>query len=419
MLDPDFIRQNPEKVRQGAASKGADPSLVDKWLKTDEERRSLIGQVDQLRAERNRFTKELQAGETAPSEKKLSRGRELKEKIRILENRLALVSGEWERLLRDIPALPEEDVPAGKDETENVVVRKWGSPTRFNFKPRDHLELGERLGLIDVKRAGKVSGSRFGYLTGDLVLLEFALMQFGLEVTTGEGFIPVLPPVMIKKEMEAGLGYGEHGGWEDMYILDKDNLVLVATAEHSLVARYAEETFDEKLLPRRYVGFSTCFRREAGSYGKDTRGILRLHQFNKLEMVSFTRPEDSRREHKYLIEIEEKLMRALQIPYRVVKMCTGDLGHPAASKFDIEAWMPGQNKYRETHSCSNCTDYQSRRLNIRFRRQGGSEYVHILNGTVFSERPLIAVLENYQQEDGSVVIPEVLRRWVGKDKIMG
>ncbi len=415
MLDPNYIRKNPDKIKKGTVDKQLDPKLVDQWLKVDQQWREVNAQVEEVRAKKNRLVKELKK---KPDKKQINEGKKLKVKLQKLEADLATLKQKREKILVQIPNLPAGDVSPGKDEGENVVVRKWGEPTKFALELFDHLEIGEKLGLIDVKRAGKVSGTRFGYLTGDAVLLEFALVQFALETLIEEEFIPVVPPVMIKKEIEAGLGYGEHGGWDDMYLLEKDNLVLVATAEHSLVAMHAGDVFNASDLPKRYVGFSTCFRREAGSYGKDTRGILRVHQFDKVEMVSFTKPENSDKEHEYLVSLEEKLMQALKIPYQISKMCTGDLGQPAARKYDLDSWMPGQGKYRETHSCSNCTDYQARRLGIKYREKGELKYVHVLNGTAYAiGRTIIAILENYQQKDGSVVVPEVLRKWVGKEKI--
>jgi len=414
-LDPNLIRHHPEEVKKAAESKGVKGEIVEKWLRKDKERRELEEKVNKLRAERNRLAEEFK--KRKPTQEEIKKARKLRKEIQELEERWREKEKEWKELLWLIPNPPAKDVPPGRDERDNVEVKKWGKIPQFSFSPRDYLEIAEKKDIIDVKRAAKVSGSRFGYLKGEAVLLEYALISLGGELLLQEGFTPVLPPVMLKKEMEAGLGYGEHGGWDDMYILEKDNLVLVATSEHSLVTMHADEILPEEKLPLRYFAFSTCFRREAGSYGKDTRGILRVHQFNKLEMVVFTKPEDSDKEHEYMVSLEEKLMQRLGLPYRVVKMCSGDLGMPAARKYDIEVWFPSQNRYRETHSCSNCTDFQARRLNIRFKRGNKTEFVHILNGTVFSERPLLAILENYQQKDGSVIVPEALRKWVGKEKI--
>ncbi|MCR4264172.1 MAG: serine--tRNA ligase, partial [Candidatus Roizmanbacteria bacterium] len=302
----------------------------------------------------------------------------------------------------------------------------------FEFKPKDHLELGELHDIIDVKRASKVSGARFYYLKGDGALLEWALLQLAIETLTKEGFTPIIPPVLIKKSSMKAMGYLEHGGEEDMFVLDKDGLILVGTSEQSIGPMHMNEVFDKKDLPRRYFGYSACFRREAGSYGKDTRGIIRVHQFNKVEMFSFTTPENGDAEHDYFLSLEEKFLQALEIPYQVIKMCSGDLGAPAARKYDLEAWIPTQEKYRELTSTSTTTDFQSRRLNIKYREPGvpgviGSgvipvpssfRYVHMLNGTAFSMgRPIVAILENFQEKDGSVRIPKVLQKWMGKEFI--
>jgi len=408
MLNIQLIRDDPEKVKKGVAAKQLDPKLVDKVRNLDEERRELLGEVENLRAERN----------IAAKGKNVEEGKKIKKELQKKEPQLKKVEKQYKEALYKVPNLAADDVPVGKDESDNKVLKKVGEPKKFDFKARDHLELGEALDIIDVKRAAKVSGTRFGYLKGDAALLEFALVQFALETLTKEGFRPVIPPVLIKKEAMRGMGYLEHGGEEDMYVLDKDDLVLVGTSEQSIGPMHMNEVLSTKDLPMRYVAFSPCFRREAGSYGKDTRGILRVHQFDKVEMFSFTQPQDSDKEHKYLLGLEEKLFKALEIPYQVVEMCTGDLGAPAARKYDLEAWMPGQGKYREVTSTSNTTDFQARRLNIKYNEKGETRYVHTLNGTAFAiGRTIIAILENYQQKDGSVVIPEVLQKYVGKDKI--
>jgi seryl-tRNA synthetase len=277
------------------------------------------------------------------------------------------------------------------------------------------------LDIIDVKRAGKVSGARFGYLKGDLALMEFGLIQLAMDITRKEGFIPVVPPAMIKPEMMKAMGYVERGG-DEIYYFDKDNLYLTGTSEQSVGPLHADEVFEEKDLPKKYVAFSTCFRREAGSYGKDTKGILRVHQFDKVEMFIFCKPDDSAKGHELILSMEEKLMQELEIPYRVIDICTGDLGDPAAKKYDIEAWMPGQNEYRETHSTSNCTDFQARRLNIRYKetrnKKQETKLVHTLNGTAFAiGRTLIAIIENYQQKDGTIKVPKALQKYMGIKKI--
>ena len=420
MLDIQFIRDNPEKVKKGVAAKQLDPKLVDRVLELDKKRRQLILEVEDLRARRNEIAKASGPEGQRPGGKPFDKaqGKKVKAELQKKEPELKKVEEKYKQALYQIPNLPADDVPVGKDESENKVLHKWGKPKKFSFKAKDHLELGETLHMIDVKRAAKVSGTRFGYLKGDAVLLEFALVSYAMDVLTKEGFTPIIPPVLIKKESMSGMGYLEHGGEDDMYVLEKDGLVLVGTSEQSVGPMHMNEVLSTKDLPIRYVAFSPCFRREAGSYGKDTRGILRVHQFDKVEMFSYTRPEESDKEHEYLLELEEKFLKALEIPYQVVQMCTGDLGGPAARKYDLEAWMPGQGKYREVTSTSSTTDFQARRLNIKYQEKGKTNYVHTLNGTAFAiGRTIIAILENYQQKDGSVLIPKVLRKYVGKDKI--
>jgi len=406
MIDLKKLRENPDYFRKAAENKQRDPLLVDKVLELDAQKREILQKVEVLRAERNKLGKE-----------DIGRGKEIKAELQRIETDLSRVDEALNEVLWKLPNPAFDDVFVGKDESENVEVKKVGEIPKLDFTPKAHWQLGEDLDLIDTQRAGKVSGTRFGYLKNEGVLLELALLNFGMKKLVEKGFTPVFPPVMIKKEVMEALGYNNYG-FDETYQIVGEDLVLVATAEQAIVPYYKDEILQEGDLPKRFVGFSGAFRREAGSYGKDTKGILRVHQFNKLEIVSFCKPEESEDEHEFLVSIEEELMQILKIPYRLVKMCTGDLGDPAAAKFDIDAWFPSEGKYRETHSCSNCTDYQSRRLNIRFKTKAGeTEFVHILNGTVFSERPILAILENYQKADGSVEIPEVLRQFVGKDTI--
>ncbi len=411
MLDIKFIRENLDLVEKGVKNKGAKVD-IDKIVKLDKERRKLIQEIESLKAEKNKL-----------GVKDKKQGKEIKDKIKKIEPELQKVEKDLNKLMFQVPNLPLDDVPVGRDEKDNKVIKKWGQPKAGQPKPKDYLVLAENLDIIDVKRAAKVSGTRFGYLKGGAVMLEFALIQLAFDVLLKEGFIPIVPPVMIKAEMAKGMGYIEQLGEEEAYYLPKDDLYLVGTSEQSVGTMHTNEVFNEKDLPRRYVGFSTCFRREAGSYGKDTKGILRVHQFDKVEMFSFCKPEDSIKEHKFFLSLEEKLMKLLEIPYRIVEVCTGDLSVPSVSTYDLESWMPGQNQYRETHSTSNCTDFQARRLNIRYKptsyklpasRQGGqaTSYVHTLNGTAFAiGRTLIAIIENYQQKNGTVKVPKVLQKY--------
>lgn len=407
MIDLKVLRENPDKVRDAAASKNVEID-VQKILERDEEYRSVNVEVQSLRAERNQVAKE----------RNVERGKAIKTQLDFLETRLNEIHEELIMLLLQIPALPKDDVKKGSNDTENDVIKTVGQPRSFEFAPKDHLELGEKLGIIDVERAAKVSGARFYYLKNEGALLEIALLRYAMDKLIAKGFTPIVPPTMISKSTMKALGYMEGGGGEDMFHIDGEEKVLVGTAEQSIVPMHKDETFDFKNLPLRYVGYSSSFRREAGSYGKDTRGILRVHEFHKIEMVSFVANGKDDEEHDFLLSIEEEFFSELGIPYQVVKMCTGDLGFPAVRKYDIEAFIPTQEKYREVTSTSTTGDFQARRLNMRYREGEEKKFVQILNGTAFAVgRTLVAILENYQQEDGSVIIPEVLRGYTGFEKI--
>lgn len=426
MLDVNFIRKNPEEVKKGISAKNSDPALVDKFLDLDSQWRERVAAIDEKRAQLNKFSKE----------RNIEEAKKVKERLKSEEAQLPEIENNRNAVLRKIPNLPLPGVPIGKNETENKVLREVGKKPEFDFSVRDYIELGEKLDLIDTERAAKVSGSRFGYLKHEAPLLEFALIRMVTDFLTNEKnikniikeqklsispkpFIPVIPPVLVKPEAMQAMGYVERGA-EEIYFIEKDQLYLVGTSEQSIGPMHMNESFDKKDLPHRHIGFSTCFRREAGSYGKDTKGILRVHQFDKLEMFVTCTPETSGEEHKLLLAIEEKLMQMLELPYRVLNICSGDLGDPAAAKYDIEVWLPSQNdgkgQYRETHSTSNMTDYQARRLNVKYRPDG--EYTHMLNGTAFAiGRILIAILENYQTKEVTVKIPKVLRKYSGLKEI--
>lgn len=408
MIDIKEFRENPKKFEDAAHAKGVtiDSKSI---LALDKNYRSHLTEVEKLRSERNQAAKE----------RNIDRGRELKEILGKKEEELTTLENNLDTSLNNIPNPAKEDVKIGRDDTENDVIKTVGEIPNFAFKPRDHVELGEMLGIIDIDRATKVSGARFYYLKNEGVFLEQALVRYAMDTLNKEGFTPIIPPVLIKEDTMRGLGYMENGGDEDMFRIEKDNLILVATAEQSIVPMHRDETLKSSDLPKRYVGYSPSFRREAGSYGKDTRGIIRVHQFNKVEMVSYVKKGDDDKEHEYLLSIEEKFFQDLGIPYQVVKMCTGDLGFPAARKYDIEAWIPTQEKYREVTSVSTVTDFQSRRLNMKYQDKGETEYLSVLNGTAFSiGRPIVAILENFQEEDGTVNIPEVLHPYTGFTKIL-
>lgn len=419
MLDINFIRENKEKVLKGLEKRlFKDIGLVDEVLDLDKKRKELLLEIEDLRARRNIISKE----------KNIEEGKKIKKELEGREPQLSKVEEKLKEALYKLPSVPADDVPEGPEENKKII-KKVGEPAKFSFIPKDHFDLGKRLGMIDVERAIKISGTRFTYLKGDGVLLELALINFALEKLIKEGFTPIFPPMLIKKEITKGLGYWQGEGNKNYYFVkdfeeigkgkEKDlDLYLIGTGEHSLVPMHKDEVFNEKDLPKKYVVFSSCFRREAGTYGKDTRGILRMHQFDKVEMVCLTKPEESEKMHEKLLLIAEGLMKELGIPYQVVILAAGDIAYPLSKTYDIESYLPGQGKYRETHSISTATDYQSRRLNIKFKTKDENKFVHILNGTAFAiGRTIIAIMENYQNEDGSIRVPEVLRKWVGKEKI--
>lgn len=408
MLDIKFIRENPQAVKENVKNRQKDPAIVDQVLALDEQKRKLLQQFEELRAARNKLGKD-----------QVEQGKQVKDQLKKIEPALKSLDEELLSVLANIPNMLAPDVPTGKDDSENVEVKKWGKVPEFKFEPKDHLMVGERLDIIDTERAAKVSGSRFGYFKGDGALMEMGLMSYVFKKVAQKGFTANIPPVITKKETEWGMGYAEHGGWDQMYLFEKDGLVFVSSSEHSVIPMHKGETFEEKQLPVRYINFSTCFRREAGTYGKDTRGLFRVHQFNKVEMNVYTFPdvEVSDKECQFLLSIEEEIMQDLGLAYRVMNCCSGDNPLPNRRMFDLETWFPGQGRYRETHSCSNCTDFQTRRLNIRIKTREGTPFVHALNATAITDRVILAILENYQQEDGSVLVPKVLRDYVGKDKI--
>jgi seryl-tRNA synthetase len=418
MLDIDLIRREPEKIKKGIAAKNVNPQLVDQFLELDQKWRRMTETTENLRAKLNKLSKE----------RKIEEAKAIKEKVKAAEAELTDLEKNRLAVLKSLPNLPLSEAPVGKDEKNNKVLREVGKKPKRDFTPQDYLTINEKLNLIDTERAAWVSGSRFGYLKNEAALLEFALVRLAFDFlidpknTRGQPFIPVIPPILIKPEAMEGMGYTERGR-EEIYFIEKDNLFLAGTSEQSVGPMHRNEIFYETDLPTRYVAFSTCFRREAGSYGKDTKGILRVHQFDKVEMFSITAPETSADEHEFLLEMEEALMQKLDLPYRVLQICTGDLGDPAAAKYDIEAWLPGQNggqgEFRETHSASNTTDYQARRLNIKFKTKDQKlHYVHMLNGTAFAiGRMIIAILENYQTRKETVKIPKALQKYIGLKEI--
>lgn len=415
MVDIKLIREQPERVRESCRKRGVDVD-IDLLLDLDKKRRELLVAMEDMAAQKNRANEEIKRAKDARERDAIIlKMRELDGSADRVSKEFREVDEAFRTLMLQVPNLVQDDVPEGTDERGNLVLREEGKKPAFHFAPKEYLELAENLDIIDVKRAAKVSGSRFGYLKGGAVRLEFALVNFAFDELQRHGFVPLVPPVLIKEDAMRGMGYIDtEADRAERYFLEKDKLFLVGTSEQSVGPMHADEVFEEKDLPRRYVAFSTCFREEAGSYGKDTKGILRVHQFDKVEMFSFCHPATSRHEHQFLLNTAESLLQKLEIPYRVVQLCAGDLARPSAATYDIESWMPGQSTYRETNSISNCTDFQARRLNIRYRaRDGKLHFVHTLNGTAFAiGRTLIAIIENYQQHDGSVAVPRVLQKYV-------
>ena len=414
MIDIKKLRENTTEIREAAKAKNVELDFT-RILELDKRARSLQQDIQQIATQKNEASKRIPQADDDEKKAILEEMKRIDRKGDELKAELQPLEQELDGLLHKIPNPATPDVKVAASESENETLREVGEKPSFSFKVKDHMELGQALDIIDTERAAKVSGARFAYLKGDGVLLEFALIQYALDTLMKYGFSPVTTPHMVNARSMRAMGYLEHGGHDEIYYLPKDNMYLIGTSEQSVGPMHMDEILDLDKGAIRYAGFSPCYRREAGTYGKDTKGILRVHQFDKIEMFSFCKPEDSDAEHNMILEIEEKLMQGLGIPYKVLKMVTGDLGLPAARKYDIEAWLPSQEKYRETHSCSTCTDFQARRLNTRYKNEEGkSLFVHTLNGTAFAiGRTMIAILENFQQEDGSVIIPEVLRDYMG------
>ena len=399
MIDARAARAHPDIFRAALARKGAGEDF-DEFLRVDEAWRALTPRVDELRARVKLRGK--------PTPEQLAELQAVKSERERVEGEIAELERRRRELLERIPNPPDPSAPDGATEEDAEEVRVAGERPTFSFGPRDHLDLGSAEGWIDVERAARVSGSRFVYRLGDAALTELALYRYALDRLVSKGFVPVLPPVLVREEAMYGTGFLPTDE-ANLYRVEPDELYLTGTSEVALAALHMGEILEE--LPLRYAGYSTCFRREAGAAGRDTRGMFRVHQFDKVEMFSFTRPEDSGAEHELLLRIEEELVQELGIPYRVVNVAAGDLGASAAKKYDIEAWFPGQDRYREITSTSNTTDYQARRLEVRFRREGKPVHVHTLNGTAVTARTLIAIMENFQDEDGSVAVPGVLHEF--------
>ena len=416
MLDLKLIREKPEIIKKALKKKHVDPVQIDNLLSLDAEKRNMATEVEELQAKRNRVSKAIPTLKGAEKEKELKEMVYVKERLAELEPKLKKLDGELRALLVMLPNPPHESVPDGAGEQDNRAVKTVGKPPKFSFEPLDHLALGKKHDLFEIEAASEMSGTRFYYLKNDAVRWEFAIAQWILSKLTAKGFTPIIPPVLVKVKAMFGTGFFPADRNEIYHVNpEDDDLYLVGTAEVPLCMLYADKIIPADELPKRFVGFSSCFRREAGSYGKDTQGIFRVHQFDKLEMFSFCHPEKSQEEHEFIRAIEEEIMQELGLHYQVVNICGGDLGAPAAKKYDLEVWIPSQKRYRELTSCSNCTDFQARRCNIRYKDASGNHILHTLNGTaVAMTRMLIALMENNQQKDGSIEMPKCLKPFLAR-----
>jgi seryl-tRNA synthetase len=412
MIDIKFLRENPDVVRASQKARGEDDSIVEKVLAADEVRKLTLDQFESLRAEQNLLSKSVASAKGDEKAALLESAKVLAAKVKEADAKRAQAESEAKSLIMAISNVLDPQAPIGKEE-DFVVIEHVGKPRVFDFEPKDHVELGKLLGAIDTERGAKVAGSRSYYLTGVGAMLEFALVNFAITSANKAGFTPVIPPVLVNPSAMEGTGFLGQAA-ENVYHLEKDDVYLVGTSEVPLAAMHMDEILAAEKLPMRYAGYSTCFRREAGTYGKDTRGIIRVHQFDKVEMFSFCHPDQAKEEHLRLLQWEKDFLNAMEIPYRVIDVASGDLGSSANRKFDIEAWIPTQDAYREVTSTSNCTEFQARRLNIRFKDNDATKAVATLNGTLVAiPRMIVAILENHQNADGTVNIPAALQPFLG------
>ena len=417
MIDLRTLREDPDAFRRSQRDRGAPTDLVDRILAADERRRAAVTRADSLRAESNVASKAIQLASAAERPTLIEKAKSLKDEVKSAEGEQVAADEELRGALLALPNLVEDGVPAG-GEDDSVVLETVGAVPTYDFEVQDHVEIGARLGAIDLERGAKVSGARFYFLTGVGAMLEFALVNLAMERATAAGFVPVVVPALVRPEAMEGTGFlGAHAA--EVYRVEADDLYLVGTSEVALAAMHSDEIFDAAALPRRYAGFSSCFRREAGSYGQDTRGIVRVHWFDKVEMFSFCPPQEAQAEHRRLLAWEKEFLTALELPFQVLDIAAGDLGSSAARKFDCEAWFPSQGRYRELTSTSNCTTFQSRRLNIRYRTEAGPAHVATLNGTLCAiARTIACLLEVHQQADGSVRVPAALVPHLGGREVL-
>jgi len=419
MIDIKFLRENPDAVRASQKGRGESVELVDQILAADEVKRAAINEFELLRQEQNLLSKRVGAARGDEKAALLANAKELAEKVKAADAKRAEVEEQAKALVMQLSNLLDTEAPIGGEE-DFVTIEHVGTPRDFasdGFEPKDHVELGKLLGAIDTERGAKVAGSRSYYLTGAGAMLEFALVNYAITSAVKNGFTPVIPPVLVNPSAMEGTGFFGQAA-ENVYRIEKDDVYLVGTSEVPLAAMHMDEILSADKLPLRYAGYSSCFRREAGTYGKDTRGIIRVHQFDKVEMFSFCKPEDAKEEHKRLLQWEKDFLNAMEIPYRVIDVASGDLGSSATRKFDIEAWIPTQGAYREVTSTSNCTEFQARRLNIRYKDGDGTKAIATLNGTLVAiPRMIVAILENHQNADGTVNVPAALQPFLGVNKL--
>ena len=419
MIDIKFLRENPDAVRASQKGRGENVDLVDQIIAIDEIKRAAIAEFEALRQEQNTLSKSVGAAKGDEKTALLANAKELADKVKAADSKRAEVEEQTKQLVLQLSNLLDTDAPIGGEE-DFVTIEHVGTPrdfTKDGFEPKDHVELGKLLGAIDTERGAKVAGSRSYYLTGAGAVLEFALVNYAIQSALKNGFTPVIPPVLVNPSAMEGTGFLGQAA-ENVYRIERDDVYLVGTSEVPLAAMHMDEILPADKLPMRYAGYSSCFRREAGTYGKDTRGIIRVHQFDKVEMFSFCKPEDAKEEHKRLLQWEKDFLNAMEIPYRVIDVASGDLGSSATRKFDIEAWIPTQGAYREVTSTSNCTEFQARRLNIRYKDADGTKAIATLNGTLVAiPRMIVAILENHQNSDGTVNVPAALQPFLGKAKL--
>jgi len=408
MIDINLLRTNPEIVKKNLQNRGKDIAVIDQLIALDSANRETQKQVETLRADQNKISKDIKG---KPTNEQLKSATKIKEELKIIGDKLKNSSAELNNLLEEIPNICATDVPVGKDDNDNVVIKTVGQKPVFDFTPKDHIDLGEVLDILDVKKAGELSGSRFGYFKNQGAVLEMAVMFYAFNKLVAKGWRGMIPPTMIKSKTEWGCGYTSNKNlFNASYSIPEDDLIFISSSEHSVIPFHSNEILDSKIFPIKYVNFSPCFRREAGTYGKDTRGLFRVHFFNKVEMNVFTLPDFkiSDAMQQEMLAIEEEIMQDFGLHYQIVNCCTGDLPQPNRRMFDINTWFPGQNNYRETQSCSTCSDYQSRRLNTKVKIDGENKFVHILNATVITDRAVLAIIENGQQANGSINIPPCL-----------